>query len=192
VIRTRVGYAGGTTKNPTYRNLGDHSETVEIDFDPARISYAELLTVFWASHHPGVRPWSRQYLAAIFYHDEAQKKLALESREKAAARVQGEVFTQVMPATKFYLAEDYHQKYFLRQAPELFGEMAAFYPAARDLIGSTAAARLNGYVAGYGTPGNLKKELDALGLSAASREKLLALAAAKESQGATPGCPLPR
>ena len=68
MIRTRVGYAGGTTNNPTYRALGDHAETIQVDYDPTQISYEELLEAFWTSHSPTSRPWSRQYASIIFYH----------------------------------------------------------------------------------------------------------------------------
>jgi peptide methionine sulfoxide reductase MsrA len=61
-----VGYAGGMKKNPTYRSLGDHTETVQIDFDPSVIPYGELLAVFWESHEPGSSTWSRQYMNAVF------------------------------------------------------------------------------------------------------------------------------
>ena len=76
MIRTRVGYTGGNKENPTYRTLGDHTESIEVDYDPGIISYADLLKVFWRSHDPGSRSWSRQYIAAIFYHNEEQKKQA--------------------------------------------------------------------------------------------------------------------
>jgi len=70
VVRTRVGYTGGSTKNPTYHSLGDHTETVQIDYDPTQISFEELLDVFWDSHRPTQRAWSRQYMAAVFFHNE--------------------------------------------------------------------------------------------------------------------------
>ena len=76
VIRTRVGYAGGRLKAPTYTHIGDHTETVQVDYDPAQITYAELLEVFWQGHNPRSRPYSRQYMAAVFYHNQEQKELA--------------------------------------------------------------------------------------------------------------------
>lgn len=192
MVRTRVGYSGGATINPTYRQLGDHTETIQIDFDPTLISYRELLAVFWAGHHPGARPWSRQYLAAVFFHSEAQKRLSLETKEQMAAKIRGEVATQILPATEFYLAEDYHQKYFLRRDLQLLKELTAIYPAVKDFAASTAAARLNGYVAGYGSRAGLARELSSLGLSPAGSARLLALVSRLEPAGPTPGCPLPR
>lgn len=115
MVRTRVGYAGGTTQGPTYRSLGDHSETIQIDYDPTEISYAELLDVFWDSHNPAYPDHSRQYMSIVFYHDEVQKRLAMETKARQEVRAGSQVFTEIVPYTEFYLAEDYHQKYRLRQ-----------------------------------------------------------------------------
>jgi len=105
----------GTKRNPTYHDLGDHSETVQIDFDPTRLSYEQLLDVFWKAHDSASRSWSRQYRAALFFHNEGQKRSAQESRDREAARIRGKVQTEILPAAEFYPAEDYHQKYYLRQ-----------------------------------------------------------------------------
>jgi peptide-methionine (S)-S-oxide reductase len=188
VVRTRVGYAGGTTTHPTYRRLGDHTETVEIDFDPARISYRELLDVFWKSHDPGSRSWSRQYKAAIFFHSEAQRKLAFESKEKEEARLGAKIFTEILPFTGFTLAEDYHQKYRLRQEPDILAAFEQIYPAERDFVNSTAAARVNGYLGGYGTPEELKKEIDGYGLPQPARKRLLEMLSS--ARPAFKSCPL--
>jgi methionine-S-sulfoxide reductase len=159
VVRTRVGYTGGNKENPTYRTLGDHTESVEVDYDPSIISYADLLKVFWHSHDPGSRSWSRQYISAIFYHNEEQKKLALESRKREEARTGGKIYTEISPASRFYRAEDYHQKYYLRQRPELIRELKAIYPSNEDFQDSTVAARLNGYLAVKGPREAIQAEL---------------------------------
>ena len=172
MIRTRVGYAGGTTKNPTYYDLGDHSETIQIDYDPKQISYEELLEVFWDSHNPAAQPWSRQYMSIIFYHNEEQKNLALATKQREESRLE-KVFTEVLPFSEFYLAEDYHQKYYLQQEPELIKEFAAIYPDISKLIGSTAAARVNGYIGGHGKPESLQEQLNSFGLSPIGNEKML-------------------
>jgi peptide-methionine (S)-S-oxide reductase len=163
-----------------------------VDFDPSRISYEQLLEVFWASHQPGSRPWSRQYMNAVFYHNEAQQRLALDSKAHLAAKTKGEVNTQVLPATEFYLAEDYHQKYYLRQVSKIFDELRRSYPNDRDLINSPAAARLNGYLGGYGSARNLMSELDSLGLSPAGRVLVLEKVTGRQDMSSSPGCPLPR
>ena len=118
--------------------------------------------------------------------------MALETRDQVAARIKGEVFTQILPAGEFYLAEDYHQKYFLRRDPVLLNELTRDYPNTRDLVASTAAARLNGYVAGYGNRAGLEAELSSLGLSPAGNQRLLGLVSKSESARPTQGCPLPR
>ena len=171
MVRTRVGYAGGTTKEPTYHNLGDHSETIQIDYDPTQISYTELLDVFWDSHDPSIKSGSRQYMSIIFYHNDEQKKLAMKTKEREAARTD-EIYTEIVPATEFYAAEAYHQKYQLRHAPDFMKEFAAIYPDDDDFMNSTAAARVNGYVGGYGRATDLEAELSDLGLSPEASEKL--------------------
>jgi peptide-methionine (S)-S-oxide reductase len=176
VIRTRVGYSGGTKRNPTYHDLGDHSETVQIDFDPARVSYEQLLDFFWKAHDPTSRSWSRQYRAALFFHNEEQKRSAEESRDREAARIRGKIRTEILPAAEFYLAEGYHQKYYLRLNSFLSTDFRQIFPSEMDFVNSTAATRVNGYIGGYGTITALKEELDQLGLSEEGRKRLLASA----------------
>lgn len=185
VIRTRVGYAGGTKANPTYYSLGDHSETIQIDYDPTQITYRELLNVFWSAHEPTVRPYSRQYASIIFYHDEEQKRLALESLQQEEARRGRKVQTEIVPFSAFYLAEGYHQKYRLRAYRDLLREYTAIYPDLEDFVNSTAVARVNGYLGGYGTSDQLADEIGSLGLSPEGREKLLRLRLPSGS------CPVP-
>ncbi|MDD5112162.1 MAG: peptide-methionine (S)-S-oxide reductase MsrA [Candidatus Altiarchaeota archaeon] len=108
VESTRVGYTGGTKKNPTYHDLGDHTESVEIKFNPDVIPYKELLEHFWSQHNPGAISVT-QYKSAIFYHNEEQRKKAEESKRRQQEK--GDVVTEVLPAGVFYEAEEYHQKY---------------------------------------------------------------------------------
>jgi peptide-methionine (S)-S-oxide reductase len=173
VVRTRVGYAGGTKENPTYTSLGDHSETIQIDYDPAKISYAELLEVFWASHSPTARPWSRQYASIIFYHDEEQRRLATETMEREAARLGRPLYTEIVPFSRFYLAEDYHQKYQLRHVPELMDLFGTLQANGDSFVDSTAAARVNGLLGGNGTLEALRTEAGDLGLPPEASRKLL-------------------
>ena len=175
MLRTRVGYAGGATADPTYHDLGNHSETIQIDYDPAQITYQELLERFWKSHSPTSRPWSSQYASIIFYHDEEQKRLAEESRDRFAAEIGDQVFTQIVPFSEFYLAETYHQKYRLQQAPDLLEEFRALYPDDGDFINATAVARFNGYMGGYGTPATLEAEIRELDLPPETKQRLLEL-----------------
>jgi peptide-methionine (S)-S-oxide reductase len=149
------------------------------------------LDIFWRSHQPGQPAWSRQYRAVVFYHGERQKALALKTRDQVAARLHGPVSTEILPAGPFTLAEGYHQKYYLRQSPGLLAEFEAIYSTPEELAGSTAAARVNGYLAGYGTPAELQAELDDLGLSPNSRRKLMDWVGATAHRSG-PGCPVPR
>ena len=99
---------------PTYRKMGDHTETVQVDYDPQRITYAQLLDIFWKSHEPTRRSWSRQYMHVVFYHNEEQKEIAEKSKQELekSGRYERPVVTEIVPAPLFYKAEEYHQKYF--------------------------------------------------------------------------------
>jgi peptide-methionine (S)-S-oxide reductase len=116
VTATRVGYAGGHTENPTYEDVCSHTtghaEVVEVTYDPERVSYEQLLDVFWGKHDPtqlNRQGWDigDNYRSAIFFHDEEQQEAALKSK----AGEQRNWVTQVEPAQAFYEAEDYHQQY---------------------------------------------------------------------------------
>jgi methionine-S-sulfoxide reductase len=175
VIRTRVGYAGGQKKDPTYRSIGDHSETIEIDYDPARISYKDLLLVFWQGHDPTYKSWGRQYMSAIFFNNDEQRKLALETKDYEENQRNKKIHTEILPLNKFYLAEDYHQKYELRRYSDLMKEFKAMYPRDIDFVNSTAAARINGYIGGHGKSEDFEATIESLGLSTAGQQRLLAI-----------------
>ncbi len=167
-----MGYAGGNKENPTYYSLGDHSETIEIDYDPTRITYKQLLDVFWTNHDPASPAWSRQYASVIFYHDENQKRIAEESKAKTAGRLRTRLATEIVPYDGFNLAEDYHQKYDLRRFPQFLEEFQKIYPATHEFLQSTAVTRVNGYLGGQGTYEELVIEIGMLGLSPARQEEL--------------------
>jgi peptide-methionine (S)-S-oxide reductase len=173
VIRTRVGYTGGKKKKPIYHNLGDHTEAIQIDYDPTKISYKELLDIFWESHNPAISSWSRQYMSAVYFHNEEQKRLAIETKNSEEAKHKGKIYTEIVPASEFYTAEGYHQKYLLRQRPALMKEFNVLYPATEDFVNSTAAARINGYLGGYRTLTALEAELNTLNLPPETNKKLL-------------------
>jgi len=160
VIRTRVGYAGGATESPTYYNLGDHTETIQIDYDPTQISYEQLLEIYWDSHNPTVLPRSRQYMSIVFYHNSEQRELAMEIKQLEEESSGSQVYTEIIPFSEFHLAEDYHQKYHLQQVPELMEELAVIYPNFTDFIDSTAVARINGYVGGHVNFQELQEQLN--------------------------------
>lgn len=175
VIRTQVGYAGGTKKNPTYYNLGDHSETIEIEFDPQKVTYRQLIDIFWESHEPTARPFSRQYASLIFYHSDEQKRMAEETKEQAEAKKGQKVYTEIIPASTFYPAEDYHQKYYIRRYDGLVKELSTLYAGNSNFTKSTAAAKVNGYLGGNGTLEELKNQLKNLDLSPAVIDRIIVL-----------------
>ena len=120
VTRTRVGYAGGATENPTYEDVCSHTtghaEVVEVTYDPERISYEQLLDVFWAKHDPtqlNRQGWDigDNYRSAIFFNDEEQHESALKSKAGEQRNWGAPIVTQIEPAQTFYEAEDYHQQY---------------------------------------------------------------------------------
>jgi len=127
VISTRVGYTGGHAKNPTYEEVCSgktgHAEAVEVVFDPLAVSYQELLDLFWSIHDPTQLnrqgpDYGTNYRSAIFYHTPTQKILAEESRKRIAESGRygrRPVVTEIMPASPFYPAEEYHQQFYEKQ-----------------------------------------------------------------------------
>ena len=123
VKSTKVGYTGGNLTNPTYEEVctdrTGHAEAVEVEFDPNEISYEKLLDIFWNNHNPtslnrqgpdvGI-----QYRSSIFFHDESQKQIAQNSKEKfnSSGKFSQPIVTEIVPSPEFYKAEEYHQKYF--------------------------------------------------------------------------------
>jgi methionine-S-sulfoxide reductase len=173
VLRTRVGYAGGGSPNPTYQSIGDHSETIEITFDPSLLSYERLLEMFWEGHDPTGTAWSGQYASIIFYHDPEQRRMAEQSRT-AQERLRGRPpQTEVLPAGVFTAAEDYHQKYYLQSSAALMRAARPLLPAPRDLVRSTLAARLNALAGGQLSRRELEQDLAVLGLTTRQQQTLL-------------------
>jgi peptide-methionine (S)-S-oxide reductase len=127
VKSTKVGYMGGSKKNPTYQQVctdkTGHAEVVDLKFDPNEVSYEELLNMFWDLHDPtqlnrqGPDVGS-QYRSAIFYYSEEQRKTAEESKRKlqASGKFKRDVVTEIIPAQPFYIAEEYHQRYYERHS----------------------------------------------------------------------------
>jgi peptide-methionine (S)-S-oxide reductase len=122
VVATAVGYEGGSYQSPSYEDVcaGDtgHAEVVEVTYDPARASYDDLLDVFWTHHDPTTLnrqgpDRGTQYRSAIFYHDESQRIAAEASKERwnRSGRFRGPIVTEITPASTFYRAEEYHQRY---------------------------------------------------------------------------------
>jgi methionine-S-sulfoxide reductase len=121
VLKTSVGYTGGTATDPSYEQVCSgttgHAESVDVWFDPAVVSYNELLNAFWSIHDPTTpnrQGWDfgSQYRSAIFFHDAEQEQLAIASRDERQGKLRRSIVTEIVPASEFYNAEDYHQRYF--------------------------------------------------------------------------------
>ena len=120
VISTRVGYIGGKMDNPSYEDVctdeTGHAEAVEVTYDPKKVSYEDLMKVFWQNHNPTQLnrqgpDVGTQYRSGIFYHNEKQKQSALKSLEQEQKKYKNKIVTEILKAGKFHQAEDYHQQY---------------------------------------------------------------------------------
>ncbi len=120
VTQTTVGYAGGSAKQPTYKQVcrgrTGHAEAVAVEYDPTAISYDDLLATFWSNHNPTTRNrqgWDigSQYRSAIFFHDDDQRAAALASRDVHQRGLKREIITEILPVARFWPAEAYHQQY---------------------------------------------------------------------------------
>jgi peptide-methionine (S)-S-oxide reductase len=124
VTQTRAGYSGGTLENPSYEDVCSHAtghaEVVEVTYDPERVTYEQLLDVFWGKHDPtqlNRQGWDvgDQYRSAIFFHDEDQREAATRAKAHEQARWPAPIVTQIEPVQTFYEAENYHQQYLEKQ-----------------------------------------------------------------------------
>lgn len=120
VVSTLVGYMGGATKNPSYEKVctdeTGHAEVVQLEFDPSKVSYIQLLDAFWEMHNPTTLnrqgpDIGTQYKSVIFYHNDSQKKEAIASKNSMQKKFRDKIVTEILPAKEFYKAEEYHQKY---------------------------------------------------------------------------------
>lgn len=177
VIRTRTGFAGGIKENPTYRSMGDHTETIEVDFNPEMISFENILHIFW-NHHTStnrVAYGERQYMSILFYHSDQQKESILKVKKKLEEDRNEEIETKIVPYTCFTLAEDRHQKYYLKRFPKAFERLQAHYPSPKAFTDSTLTARLNGFVKEFGTLNGIQNEVKGWEISEDSRQIVLDL-----------------
>lgn len=127
VSSTSVGYTGGVTDNPTYEQIctgkTNHAEVVWVEFDPASVSFEELLDVFWGCHDPTTLnrqgpDRGTQYRSAIYFQDSGQEASAKKSKEKNSGRFSNPIVTEITAASKYYIAENYHQQYLAKRGLE--------------------------------------------------------------------------
>jgi len=163
---------GGSEPSPSYSHIGSHTETTQIEFDPAVISYPQLLSVFFTIHNPHAVKSSTQYMSVIFPHDDEQEKLCREAKSELEAKTGRKVFTAIErhKPSDMTLAEGYHQKYDLRRCKRILAALNLRTDA--ELIDSSPAARLNGYIGGHGRYEDLLKEIDTFGLSDEAKAEL--------------------
>ncbi|TCM86632.1 peptide-methionine (S)-S-oxide reductase [Paenibacillus sp. BK033] len=176
VIRTRVGFAGGTTDEPSYRSMGDHTETVELQFDPALVSYDELLELFWNNHNPyNINGYKdSQYQSLLLYRDNEQAEAfrRIKSRMEDGKSI---LDTELSPFRTFYPAESRHQKYYLKRFPDAVEKLMSLYPSEEELERSTLAARLNGVAKGFLNLERLQNEMKGWPLGENERKEMLSL-----------------
>jgi peptide-methionine (S)-S-oxide reductase len=173
-LRTRVGYTGGSTPSPTYEQIADHTEALQIDFDPRVLSYELLVDQVFSQHDPTERRYGTQYMAAVWTSDERQHEIALRVGERAARARGGELATRIERLARFTRAEDYHQKFYLRQKRAIADELLARFGSDEAMVDSTAAAWLNGWMSGHGARADVERRLPSLSLSEAAQAEVLA------------------
>ncbi|PKI57899.1 hypothetical protein CRG98_021687 [Punica granatum] len=163
VVRTTAGYAGGSKTNPEYRSLGNHAESVQVEYDPRLISYRQLLEVFWSSHDSrqvfGQGPdVGSQYRSVIFVNGTEESRLAAFSKEREQTKSKSSVVTtQIQQIGTFYPAEPEHQKFELKRNPFLLQLMGNL--PEEELERSSLAAKLNGFAVDL-CPPNVQKQID--------------------------------
>jgi len=164
--------------------MGDHTESIQIDFDPEKTTYRKLLKIFWTSHSVTGHNWSRQYMSAIWYNSKEQQQDIEKSKAKHQRRLsrQGKsnITTTIGKLGPFTLAEDYHQKWYLRKHDSL---IQALKCTEMELIHSHAATRLNAYVAGKGNYEQLMAEIDGFELPEEAKEFVSGLVKNQRGKG---------
>lgn len=174
VRSTRVGYAGGTSSHPTYRQMGDHTVTVQMEFDAKVISFEEIAELFWNSHNPmNINDYKgRQYMSLLFYGDGKQQaaiQRVVDKRKKLGLAPE----TEIAPYSEFYAAESRHQKYYLKRHPNAMEKLSLLYPSEDELVSSTLAARLNGLAKGYTNLEHIKNEILEWPIPVTNREMMI-------------------
>lgn len=171
--RTRVGYAGSDSQNPTYKDMRGHTECVQVDYDPTVVSYAELVDLVLGEYNAASSPTSGQYAHVVLASDAEELEIARE-RARAMSEKRGRpVVTRIDRLDRFWPAEDYHQKWYLRRDGAITAEFRAMLGDDEEALReSTSAMKVNGYLAGSGTQAQLAREIDQLGLSDDARARL--------------------
>lgn len=166
VIKTQVGYTGGTLANPSYSAIGDHVETVEVTYDSRVTNYEQLLRHFWSHHNASAKPIFRQYASGIFATKPEHLVVAKRLREELSTDTD-QLLTAILPAETFYPAEESHQKYYLQQDKNLFKSL----PYGTSLK-SELATKLNAIAARTGDKSQWTRKLEDFGIGPIQAEAL--------------------
>lgn len=153
--------------------MGDHTETIQLDYNPLEISYEDLMRIYFSYSNTCRKPYSVQYASIIFYHDEEQKLIAEKVKMEIEDSIKEKTFVELRPFDKFYLAEKYHQKYYLQLVKEIKDEFLSRYIDFMDFVNSTAAMKVNCYVKGSGSISHLEGEIEQFGLTPKVEKTLL-------------------
>ena len=160
VYFTAVGYTGGAKEEPSYRNLGNHAEALRISYNPEKITYKELLEVYWENHEPKNAITAGQYRSEIFAADEKQATAARDFMEQKREDYEGELNLSVSQLDEFHEAEDYHQKYYLTQDQKLGQYREKLMARGENLTYSRLLTKLNAYSRGYLSEEDMLTELN--------------------------------
>ena len=173
IYKTCVGYAGGNTENPTYHNIGDHTESFKVSYNEEEIIFEDLMRWYFLSPNTCARSYKTQYDSIVFYNNKEEKEIAEKIMKEYGDEYKVKYNVRLEPYKNFYLAEDYHQKYYLQLSKEINKDIRAIYPSTREFINSTAAMKLNSYLKAKGALEGLKQEIDLLGLTEDNKKILL-------------------
>lgn len=154
--------------------MGDHTESLEIDYDPTVISVVELLKMFWQHHHSQrINDYrGRQYLSLLLYRNEQQLEQIQSQKQKFERQLEEEILTEIKPYHHFYCAEDRHQKYYLKRFSNAYASIFQHFATERAFVDSTVVARLNGIAKGFGSYSDLKQSVRFWGLSEIEEQNL--------------------
>lgn len=175
VLRTRVGYSGGRSTNPSYKVVDLHTEVVEIDYDPDVISYEDLIDVFFSAHNETLRPYDQRVKSLIFYRNDEEYEIAKTKLDaiRQATPEEESVYTELKAFEVFYLAEPEHQNRSLKLETSLYKELKQIFETEEDMLLSILVSKLNGYIYGYGDMEGATELLDKSGLSEASKNRVI-------------------
>jgi peptide-methionine (S)-S-oxide reductase len=172
VLQTRVGFSGGTYEKPTYTNSRDHSETVELLYDPSSISYRELCREFFHAHNPAWTGVLKQYANALFYTTGQERRIAEQESERRGSKDGTVMRTPLREFDRFHPASASHQKHHLRTHRELMSAFRSVFPDDTAFTASTAAMRVNSAIAGFSETALIRQELPEYGLSESAAERV--------------------